>query len=241
MNFNTMIATGKAMMSRGVKYSMNGSRTGADGTADCSGFVYTCLTSGGVKPMSWIPNTDSMHSWLESNGYKLVTHNGSWNAKQGDVTIFGLKNLSGGDNGHVILWLNDIEFIHCTYKNAYNNGVYIEHESHAPYNMGHWYTYRYMGSVESPTSVESSTSVSGWIDEKWHFRLTQPLNLRQKPDASSKSIAILPTGSIVKYDSYKVDTNGYVWIRQPRAFGYGYLATGLSRNGKRISTWGSFD
>ena len=235
MNFNTMVDTGKALMTRGVKYSMNGSRTGADGTADCSGFVYTCLTSGGVKPMRWIPNTDSMHSWLESNGYKLVTHNGSWNAKQGDVTIFGLKGLSGGANGHVILWLNDSEFIHCTYKNAYNNGVYIEPESNAPYNMGHWYTYRYMGSVESPTPI------SGWIDEKWHFRLTQPINLRTQPTDTSKSIATLPIGSIVKYDSYKVDTNGYVWIRQPRTFGYGYLATGISKNGKRISTWGSFD
>ena len=235
MNFNTMIATGKAMMSRGVKYSMNGSRTGSDGTADCSGFVYKCLTSGGVKPMSWIPNTDSMHSWLENNGYKLVTHNGSWNAKQGDVTIFGLKGLSGGANGHVILWLNGSEFIHCTYKNAYNNGVYIEPESNAPYNMGNWYTYRYMGSVESPTPV------NGWVEEKWHFRLTQPINLRTQPTDTSKSIAILPIGSIVKYDSYKVDTNGYVWIRQPRNFGYGYLPTGISKNGKRISTWGSFD
>lgn len=235
MNFNTMIATGKAMMSRGVKYSMNGSRTGSDGTADCSGFVYKCLTSGGVKPMSWIPNTDSMHSWLESNGYKLVTHNGSWNAKQGDVTIFGLKGLSGGANGHVILWLNGSEFIHCTYKNAYNNGVYIEPESNAPYNMGNWYTYRYMGSVESPTPV------NGWVTEKWKFRLTQPINLKTQPNTASKTIAILPIGSIVKYDSYKVDTNGYVWIRQPRAFGYGYLPTGISKNGKRITTWGSFD
>ena len=235
MNFNTMIATGKAMMSRGVKYSMNGSRTGSDGTADCSGFVYKCLTSGGVKPMSWVPNTDSMHSWLENNGYKLVTHNGSWNAKQGDVTIFGLKGLSGGANGHVILWLNGSEFIHCTYKNAYNNGVYIEPESNAPYNMGNWYTYRYMGSVESPTPV------NGWVTEKWKFRLTQPINLKTQPNTASKTIASLPIGSIVKYDSYKVDTNGYVWIRQPRAFGYGYLPTGISKNGKRISTWGSFD
>ena len=185
--------------------------------------------------MSWIPNTDSMHSWLENNGYKLVTHNGSWNSKQGDVTIFGLKGLSGGANGHVILWLNGSEFIHCTYKNAYNNGVYIEPESNAPYNMGNWYTYRYMGSVESPTPV------NGWVEEKWHFRLTQPINLRTQPTDTSKSIAILPIGSIVKYDSYKVDTNGYVWIRQPRNFGYGYLATGISKNGKRISTWGSFD
>ena len=234
MNFDTMVTTGKAMMTRGVKYSMNGSRIGADGTADCSGFVYTCLTSGGVKPMSWVPNTDSMHSWLESNGYKLVTHNGSWNAKQGDVTIFGLKGLSGGANGHVILWLNGSEFIHCTYKNAYNNGVYIENESNAPYNMGHWYTYRYMGSVDSPIPV------SGWVEEKWHFRLTQAINLKTQPDTASKTIATLPVGSIVKYDSYKVDTNGYVWIRQPRNFGYGYLPTGLSKNGKRISTWGSF-
>ena len=185
--------------------------------------------------MSWIPNTDSMHSWLESNGYKLVTHNGSWNSKQGDVTIFGLKGLSGGANGHVILWLNGSEFIHCTYKNAYNNGVYIEPESNAPYNMGNWYTYRYMGSVESPTPV------SGWVAEKWRFRLTQPINLKTQPNTASKTIAILPVGSIVKYDSYKVDTNGYVWIRQPRPFGYGYLPTGISKNGKRISTWGSFD
>ena len=235
MNFNTMIVTGKALMTRGVKYSMNGSRTGADGTADCSGFVYTCLTSGGVKPMSWVPNTDSMHSWLESNGYKLVTHNGSWNAKQGDVTIFGLKGLSGGANGHVILWLNGSEFIHCTYKNAYNNGVYIEPESNAPYNMGNWYTYRYMGSVESPTPV------SGWVTEKWKFRLTQPINLKTQPDIASKTIATLPVGSIVKYDSYKVDPNGYVWIRQPRNFGYGYLPTGVTKNNRRISTWGSFD
>ena len=235
MNFDTMINTGKAMMTRGVKYSMTGSRIGTDGTADCSGFVYKCLTSGGVKPMEYVPNTDSMHSWLESNGYKLVTHNGTWNAKQGDVTIFGLKGLSGGANGHVILWLNDREFIHCTYKNAYNNGVYIENESNAPYNMGHWYTYRYMGTVESPTPV------NGWVEEKWHFRLTQPINLKTQPDTASKNIATLPAGSIVNYDSYKVDTNGYVWIRQPRTSGYGYLPTGITKNNKRISTWGSFD
>jgi len=150
MNFDTMIKTGKEMMARRIRYSMNGSRTGSDGTADCSGFVYKCLISGGVKPMSWVPNTDSMHSWLLDNGYKLITHNGTWNAQKGDVTIFGLKGASGGAAGHVILWLNGNDFIHCTYKNAYNNGVYIEPDSHAPYNMGHWYTYRYMGSVETP-------------------------------------------------------------------------------------------
>ena len=35
MNFDTMIATGKALKARGIRYSMRGSRTGSDGTADC--------------------------------------------------------------------------------------------------------------------------------------------------------------------------------------------------------------
>lgn len=232
MNFDTMINTGKAMISRGVRYSMNGSRTGADGTADCSGFVYKCLTSGGVKPMAWVPNTDSMHSWLLNNGYKLITHNGTWDARKGDVTIFGLKGHSGGASGHVILWLNGNEFINCTYKNANNNGVYIETDSKAPYSMG-WYTYRYMGSVET-------SKPSGWVGERWHFKLGQSINLRTQPNTKSKIIATLPIGSVVQYDSYKIDTNGYVWIRQPREKGYGYLATGESKDSKRISTWGSF-
>lgn len=233
MNFDTMIKIGKDLISRGIKYSMNGSRTGSDGTADCSGFVYKCLTSGGVNPMSWVPNTDSMHKWLLDNGYKLITHNGTWNSKKGDVTIFGLKGSSGGASGHVILWLNGNEFIHCTYKNAYNNGVYIETDDKAPYNMGHWYTYRYMGSVETPNP-------SGWVAERWHFKLDEPINLRTQPITSSEIITTLPIGSVVKYESYKIDNNGYVWLRQPRSNGYGYLASGLSKNGKRVSTWGSF-
>lgn len=232
MNFDKMIETGKEMMSRGIRYSMDGSRTGSDGTADCSGFVYTCLLSGGVKPMAWVPNTDSMHSWLLNNGYELITHNGTWSSKKGDVTIFGLKGHSGGASGHVILWLNGNEYINCTYKNASNNGVYIETDSVAPYSMG-WYTYRYTGSVETSTP-------SGWITENWNFKLNQPINLRTQPTTNSSIIATLPAGSVVHYDSYKIDSNGYVWLRQPRRNGYGYLASGESRDSKRVSTWGNF-
>lgn len=233
MNFDTMISTGKALKARGIRYSMKGSRTGADGTADCSGFVYKCLTSGGVKPLSWVPNTDSMHAWLLNNGYKLITHNGSWNAQKGDVTIFGLKGSSGGAAGHVILWLSGSEFIHCTYKNAYNNGVYIEPSSKAPYHKGNWYTYRYTGVVASPKP-------SGWVSEHGEFKLGTNINLRTQPTTKSGVIATLHVGSVVKYDSYHIDTNGYVWIRQPRGKGFGYIATGVSRNGKRVSRWGTF-
>lgn len=237
MNFDTMIKTGKELMSRNIRYSMNGSRTGSDGTADCSGFVYKCLTSGGVKPMSWVPNTDSMHSWLLNNGYELITHNGTWNAQEGDVTIFGLKGSSGGAAGHVILWINGNEYINCTYKDAYNNGVYIETDSQAPYNMGNWYTYRYMGSVKS---TANTSKPSGWVAERWHFKLGKSINLRTEPNTKSKIIATLPVGSVLQYDSYKIDDNGYVWLRQPRSNGYGYLASGESKNGKRVSSWGSF-
>lgn len=79
----------------------------------------------------------------------------------------------------------------------------------------------------------------GWKSEKGHFKLNTAIKLRTGASTSSGVIDTLPAGSVVNYDAF-IHQGGYVWIRQPRANGYGYLATGVSKNGKRQNYWGTF-
>lgn len=79
-----------------------------------------------------------------------------------------------------------------------------------------------------------------WQAETGTFVLHAPISLRVEPTTKANRIAVLPAGSRVRYDQYKVDYNGHVWIRQPRTGCFGYLATGASVNGVRVSTWGQF-
>lgn len=90
------------------------------------------------------------------------------------------------------------------------------------------------------SSTTSPSPSNGWIAENGHFKLNTAIKLRKAPSTSSREIATIGAGAVIIYDAYKVDTNGYVWIRQKRGNGYGYMATGTSRNGKRIDRWGSF-
>lgn len=308
INLETAIHAMEQLRNQGVRYSMYGSRTGTDGTADCSGAIYACLRKAGASDAGWVLNTDSMHAWLEKNGFQLIAQNKEWTAKRGDIVIFGKKGASGGAAGHVVLFINNTQIIHCNYT---RNGVTIDNESTTcPYNMG-WYVYRLaVGSAKS--SSQSATTKGGktvtiaqhathyspssnhlaipawlkgksypvlqkrsikysrssyeyllggimswvlsqdivggetisnsseWRKENGHFRLNTAIKLRTGASTSAKEIATVSAGSVVKYDAYKIDANGYVWIRQRRGNGYGYMATGTSRNGKRVDYWGRF-
>lgn len=80
---------------------------------------------------------------------------------------------------------------------------------------------------------------------KWHvenatYVMNGDTNLRTQPTTNSGVIALLPRGSAIKYDAWAI-TNGYLWIRQPRSGGYGYVATGPANgNGRTEAAWGSF-
>lgn len=78
-----------------------------------------------------------------------------------------------------------------------------------------------------------------WYYESAKFRLNKNINLRWGAKTNSALIATLPAGTTVKYDAYSFH-NGYVWLRQPRSGGYGYLASGTESGGKRTSSWGTF-
>lgn len=235
VNIDTAITYMYSLKDKNVKYSMTGSRTGADGTADCSGALYQGLRNAGATNAGWILNTDSMHTWLEKNGFKLIASNKTWSMKRGDIIIFGKKGSSGGAAGHVVIAIDSINVIHCNYP---ANGVSVNKESTLPYSMG-WYVYRLDGTTPSKTpSKPASTNSSSlkWVNENGTFTSNTVINLR-KSVPKGAVMAVLPKGSKLKYDSYAITSDKMVWIRQPRANGtYGYLATGYS-GGKR---WGTF-
>lgn len=225
------------LKNRGITYSMNGSRIGTDGTADCSGAVYISLVKGGAKPHSYPVNTESEHAWLIANGFELIAFNKEWNMQRGDVLIFGLKGQSAGAGGHTAIAVDHNNVIHCNYA---HNGVSVNPETTMPYSMG-WYVYRYKGATQKPTQQSKpSTTGINWIKEEWHFTLSERIKLRTAPNTSATIIAELQPGDVVKYDAYCY-SGGYVWIRQKRGNSYGYLATGQCVGNKRTSYWGSFN
>lgn len=229
------------LKNRGVTYSMSGSRIGTDGTADCSGAVYISLVKGGAKPNSYPVNTESEHAWLIANGFELIAFNKEWNMQRGDVLIFGIKGRSAGAGGHTAIAVDHNNVIHCNYA---HNGVTVNPETTMPYSMG-WYVYRYKGAKPNPqpqpqAKPQPQPTGINWISEKWHFTLSERIKLRTAPNTSATIIAELQPGDVVEYDAYCY-SGGYVWIRQKRGNGYGYLATGECVGNKRTSYWGSFN
>lgn len=130
------------LKSKGVKYSMNYSRIGTDGTADCSGAVSSAVRQAGGSDFGrYAPSTETLHSYLINNGFKLIAFNQEWDAKRADIFILGIKGRSAGGAGHTGIFINHSQVIHCNYD---ANGVSITNEANLPYNMG-WYVYRYAG------------------------------------------------------------------------------------------------
>ena len=80
-----------------------------------------------------------------------------------------------------------------------------------------------------------------WYSEKGKFKITVPEGIVLRWGATTKSsiISALPKNSVVEYDAF-CHSGGYVWIRQPRSNGYGYLPTGEDKNGTRLNYWGTF-
>ena len=94
----------------------------------------------------------------------------------------------------------------------------------------------------SAKPAPAKPATSGWIKQNGTFTVTTPSGIIMRSGAASvKSprLAILPKGSVVKYDAFCY-AGGYVWIRQPRSGGYGYLPTGEAAGNKRKNYWGKF-
>ncbi len=91
--------------------------------------------------------------------------------------------------------------------------------------------------VNTSTQPKTWTDVQGmnWHEEHGTFITGGAINLRWGATTQSSIIAQLPAGVEVKYDAWSRDQAGRVWLRQPRANGYGYL---VGRVGNEA--WGTF-
>lgn len=136
------------LQKNGITYSMDGSRVGTDGTADCSGAVYAALRTGGMPSAGYVLNTEGMHNWLLANGWQRVADNSDWNAQRGDVFIWGKIGESAGAGGHTGIFVDGQNIIHCNYA---HNGVSVNnHDAYwAADGCPYFYAYRYAGGASA--------------------------------------------------------------------------------------------
>ncbi|WP_259747461.1 peptidoglycan amidohydrolase family protein [Lactococcus lactis] len=175
LNIENGISALKQQIGRAT-YSMYGSRNFSDGTCDCSGAVYYGLTNGGVKPLGYIPSTETMHQWLLDNNYKLIAENSEWKMQAQDVIIWGRKGESAGAGGHTGIAVDGQNWIECTAWSGGGNGaeggvIISNHDSRWAMN-GCPYFYVYRSQQNSSTSDPTQTNLNNTIEyeeEEMHF------------------------------------------------------------------------
>lgn len=143
------------LRSWGVTYSMDYSRTGTDGTADCSGALYASLRIGGMPKAAYVLNTESLHDWLLNNGFKLFAESSNFAAQKGDVFIWGKRGQCGGAYAHTGIFVDSQSIIHCNYA---HNGVSVN-----PYGTmwaSDGYPYFYIYRCNATTVIKDPSIIS---------------------------------------------------------------------------------
>ena len=137
INTETAIAWMSARQGK-VSYSMD-YRDGPN-SYDCSSSVYYALRSAGASSAGWAVNTEYMHDWLIKNGYELIAENVDWNAVRGDIAIWGMRGHSSGAGGHVVMFIDPENIIHCNWA---NNGITVNNYNQTAAASGWMYCYVY--------------------------------------------------------------------------------------------------
>ena len=129
-----------------LTYSMTGSRNGTDGTADCSGSITQAIRDAGGVAYDYLYSTVTLAGYLAKNGYKRISVNQSWDAKEGDVVLMSWgadMSTSGGAGGHVGVMKNSVNFISVDYWTGGIPGTAV-----SEHNWDYYY------SVNAPRYIE---------------------------------------------------------------------------------------
>lgn len=94
----------------------------------------------------------------------------------------------------------------------------------------------------APKPVSKETTWTDNLGAVWHaengkFISNTALHLRWGALPSASTIAVLPAGSVIKYDAWSRG-NEFVYVRQPRGNGYGYVAV---RDARTNEAYGTFE
>lgn len=203
-----------------VTYSMT-NRWG-DSSYDCSSSIYYALKEAGIFPQNLpIGNTETLFNDLPKYGFTKVAEgeNVDYDAKAGDIFIWGRRGYTLGAGGHTGVLTSDHTMIHCNYgfngitENDYN---YIWNYNNRPYET----FYRYTGKKQDKYVQLPDFYVAGEIQgDKLRCDALAPVNftwedngipisVTQKVDASGE---YLGEGNIQQGDRFIIPFKYKVW------------------------------
>lgn len=137
-----------------LTYSMYGSRTGADGTADCSGSMTMALWSAGASRPRIIYSTDDLPDYLFGNGYQLVASGmGPVDLHYGDVVIWGYRGASNGAVGHTMVVTGSGDYqtvISTSFLTKGQRGTAVQEAEYTSYWISHGRPYQYVYRLINP-------------------------------------------------------------------------------------------
>lgn len=203
-----------------VTYSM-ANRWGAN-SYDCSSSIYYALKEAGIFPQNLpIGNTETLFNDLPKYGFTKVAEgeNVDYDAKPGDIFIWGRRGYTLGAGGHTGVLTSDHTMIHCNYgfngitENDYN---YIWNYNNRPYET----FYRYAGTrqdkyVQLPDFYVASEiqgdklrcDALAPVNFTWEDNGI-PISVTQKVDASGE---YLGEGNIQQGDRFIIPFKYKVW------------------------------
>ncbi|RKV70997.1 MAG: lysin [Streptococcus sp.] len=207
-----------------VSYSMD-FRDGPD-SYDCSSSMYYALRSAGASSAGWAVNTEYMHAWLIENGYELISENTPWDAKRGDIFIWGRKGASAGAGGHTGMFIDSDNIIHCNY--AYD-GISVNDHDERWYYAGQPYYYIYRLTNANAQPAEKKL---GWQKDAtgfWYARAngTYPKDQFEYIDENKSWFYFDDQGYMLAEKWLKHTDGNWYWFDRD-----GYMATSWKRIGE---------
>lgn len=153
-----------------VSYSMI-NRNGPT-SFDCSSSVYYSLIYAGILPQGFrIGNTETLFVDLPKFGFQRIEAdaNGYIPTQRGDIFLWGKQGQTAGANGHVGIYIDSDNIIHCSYG---YNGIHIDnHDWLAGINNVQYLTiFRYTGKAQPAPAPEAIDDV---INIGSHFKFNQ--------------------------------------------------------------------
>lgn len=193
-------------------------------TSDANAFLQAVKDAG-------YPKVDiySMASWFwqrRLNAAQLIAKN-KWVANYG-VSQPGVNNVGTWQ------WTDNYKIAGTGVDMSYDfNGFYTNADTNANESKA---------VTPTPKPVNQETTWTDNLGDTWHaedgkFISNTALHLRWGARPSASTIAVLPAGSVIKYDAWSRGRE-FVYVRQPRGNGYGYVAV---RNARTGEAYGRFE
>lgn len=203
-----------------VTYSMT-NRWG-DHSYDCSSSIYYALKEAGIFPQNLpIGNTETLFNDLPKYGFTKVAEgeNVDYDAKAGDIFIWGRRGYTLGAGGHTGVLTSDHTMIHCNYgfngitENDYN---YIWNYNDRPYETFYRYTGKKQDKYVQLPDFYVASEIQGDklrcdalapVNFTWEDNGI-PISVTQKVDASGE---YLGEGNIQQGDRFIIPFKYKVW------------------------------